>query len=144
MQQFFEDNPKSFTGQSQIINVASGDPMKIQLGIFFEYTHNGELTCSNTGDRVGGSAFQMHTGSGRCTQGSCEQSASAFQALCCLQQCHSRLQRLLSCYNGSALHVWPLPASLDPQLTMCPQGSAHANLRTSLNSSSTCLKHSQV
>ena len=42
VQQFFEDNPKSFTGQSQIINVASGDPMKIQLGIFFEYTHNGE------------------------------------------------------------------------------------------------------
>ena len=47
VQQFFEDNPKSFTGQSQIINVASGDPMKIQLGIFFEYTHNGELSGSH-------------------------------------------------------------------------------------------------
>ncbi len=30
-----------FSGQFSAMNISSGDPMKIQLGVFFEYTHNG-------------------------------------------------------------------------------------------------------
>jgi hypothetical protein len=30
-----------FTGQFSAMNISSGDPMKIQLGVFFEFSHNG-------------------------------------------------------------------------------------------------------
>ncbi|KAL0039998.1 hypothetical protein WJX79_001782 [Trebouxia sp. C0005] len=36
---FLEDNPKSYTGKGQVINCSAGDPMKVQLGFFFEYAH---------------------------------------------------------------------------------------------------------
>ncbi|KAL0029403.1 hypothetical protein WJX77_004930 [Trebouxia sp. C0004] len=38
---FLEDNPKSYTGKGQVINCSAGDPMKVQLGFFFEYAHCG-------------------------------------------------------------------------------------------------------
>ena len=41
---FLEDNPKSYTGKGQVINCSAGDPMKVQLGFFFEYAHCGEVT----------------------------------------------------------------------------------------------------
>ena len=40
---FLEDNPKSYTGKGQVINCSAGDPMKVQLGFFFEYAHCGEV-----------------------------------------------------------------------------------------------------
>ena len=40
---FLEDNPKSYSGKGQVINCSAGDPMKIQLGFFFEYCHCGEV-----------------------------------------------------------------------------------------------------
>ena len=40
---FLEDNPKSYSGKGQVINCSAGDPMKIQLGFFFEYSHCGEV-----------------------------------------------------------------------------------------------------
>ncbi|KAL3160440.1 hypothetical protein ABBQ32_010760 [Trebouxia sp. C0010 RCD-2024] len=36
---FLEDNPKSYSGKGQVINCSAGDPLKIQLGFFFEYAH---------------------------------------------------------------------------------------------------------
>lgn len=44
---FLEDNPKSYTGQGQVINCSAGDPMKVQLGFFFEYAHCGEVPLTN-------------------------------------------------------------------------------------------------
>ncbi len=44
---FLEDNPKSYTGKGQVINCSAGDPMKVQLGFFFEYAHCGEVTLTN-------------------------------------------------------------------------------------------------
>ena len=41
---FLQDNPKSYTGKGQVINCSAGDPMKVQLGFFFEYAHCGEVT----------------------------------------------------------------------------------------------------
>lgn len=40
---FLEDNPKSYSGKGQVINCSAGDPLKIQLGFFFEYAHCGEV-----------------------------------------------------------------------------------------------------
>lgn len=40
---YLEDNPKSYSGNGQVINCSSGDPMKVQLGVFFEYAHCGEV-----------------------------------------------------------------------------------------------------
>ncbi len=39
---YLELNNKSFTGNHSVINVSSGDPLKMQLGIFFEFAHNGK------------------------------------------------------------------------------------------------------
>ncbi len=33
--------PGEFSGEFSAMNISSGDPMKIQLGVFFEFTHNG-------------------------------------------------------------------------------------------------------
>lgn len=39
---FLEENPKLYTGQGQVVNASAGDPLKVQLGVFFEYAHCGE------------------------------------------------------------------------------------------------------
>ena len=38
---FPQDNPKSYMGKGQVINCSAWDPMKVQLGFFFEYAHCG-------------------------------------------------------------------------------------------------------
>jgi len=41
LKEYLEDQSGEFTGQFSAMNIAGGDPMKIQLGVFFEYTFNG-------------------------------------------------------------------------------------------------------